>query len=64
MSEENTLKPCPFCGECEHLLIEHMPGTELHPAYAVVCDHCGARTDYTDRDWIGAWNQRAGGVGQ
>ena len=56
------LKPCPFCGEAdqETLMVEHMPGTILHPAYRVRCDNCGASTGYSDKsDPITAWNTRA-----
>ena len=56
------LKPCPFCGEAdqETLMIEHLEGTILHPAYRVRCDNCGASTGYSDRgDHIAAWNTRA-----
>lgn len=53
------LKPCPFCGEANNLIIEHMEGTIIHPAYQVRCDNCGASSGFTDRDWVGAWNTRS-----
>ena len=51
--------PCPFCGDVEHLCVEHLEGTSIHPAYRVRCDSCGASTRYTDRDCRIAWNTRA-----
>ena len=60
MSEALELRPCPFCGVARNLMVEHMPGTILRPAYRVLCDNCGASTGYTDRgDHIAAWNARA-----
>jgi hypothetical protein len=53
------LEPCPFCGEGEHLLVEHLEGTILHPAHRIRCDNCGASTGYTDRDFRAFWNARA-----
>ena len=52
------LKPCPFCGN-EDLRIDHMVGTIIHPAHEVVCDHCGARSGFTDKDCVEDWNTRA-----
>lgn len=52
------LLPCPFCGSAEHLHVEHLEGTSIHPAYRVRCDFCGASTRYTDRDCRTAWNTR------
>ncbi|WP_459018066.1 Lar family restriction alleviation protein [Stenotrophomonas sp. PSU_St142] len=58
--EEIELKLCPFCGASgEMLVIEHMDGTILHPAYRVRCEHCGASSRYTDHDCREAWNTRA-----
>jgi len=54
----NHLKPCPFCGECEDLNVEHMEGTILHPSYRIICGYCGVSTCFTDKDWIDAWNTR------
>ena len=59
MSAETDLLPCPFCGEGEHLLVEHLEGTILHPAHRIRCDNCGASTGYTDRDFRADWNARA-----
>lgn len=57
MSE--VLKPCPFCGSTD-LHIEHMEGTVLHPAYAVICGYCSAQSNYVDRGaHVEVWNQRA-----
>lgn len=53
------LKPCPFCGETEHLMVQHLEGTVLHPAYRVICDNCGASSAYTDQDHVAVWNLRA-----
>lgn len=53
------LLPCPFCGEGEHLLVEHLEGTILHPAHRIRCDNCGASTGYTDKDFRADWNTRA-----
>jgi hypothetical protein len=30
----------------------------VNPAYAVVCDNCGAQSRYSDGDYIAAWNTR------
>jgi uncharacterized Zn finger protein len=59
MTAETDLLPCPFCGEGEHLLVEHLEGTILHPAHRIRCDNCGASTGYTDRDFRANWNARA-----
>ena len=59
MSGETDLLPCPFCGEGEHLLVEHLEGTILHPAHRIRCDNCGASTGYTDRGFRADWNARA-----
>lgn len=53
------LRPCPFCGEVQHLHKEHMQGTNLHPAYRIKCDNCGGSTGYTDNDCVADWNTRA-----
>lgn len=53
------LLPCPFCGRDEHLQVEHLEGTVVHPAYRVSCDNCGASTGYTDKDCRAVWNERA-----
>lgn len=52
------LKPCPFCGHSDSLLINHMEGTIVHPAYKVECDNCGASAGYTDNDCVDDWNTR------
>lgn len=55
-------KPCPFCGEAdqETLMIQHLEGTILRPAYRVCCDNCGASTRYSDLgDHVAIWNARA-----
>ncbi len=57
MSEQ--LTPCPFCGDAEHLLREHLEGTVLHPAYRILCDNCGASSGFTDKDAAAGWNRRA-----
>jgi Lar family restriction alleviation protein len=53
------LKPCPFCGEREHLYpSHHWPGTGA--PYGIDCLGCGI--DFTPRegmDVIAAWNRRA-----
>jgi len=51
------LLPCPFCGSTD-LWAKHLEGTIVNPAYAVVCDNCGAQSRYSDRDYIAAWNTR------
>lgn len=54
------LKPCPFCGKSDALMVEHLAGTILHPAYRVRCDWCGAATEYSSSiNHISAWNIRA-----
>ena len=60
MTSNVKLLPCPFCGEGEHLLVEHLEGTILRPAHRIRCDNCGASTGYTDRDFRAKWNARAG----
>ena len=59
MTAETDLLPCPFCGEGEHLLVEYLQGTILHPTYRIRCDNCGASSGYTDRDFRTNWNTRA-----
>ena len=53
------LLPCPFCGETDALITEHLGGTVIHPAYRIRCDNCGASSRYTDSGWVSAWNTRA-----
>jgi len=53
------LEPCPFCGEAVHLLVEHLEGTIIHPAYQVRCDNCGASSGFTDKSCVELWNTRA-----
>lgn len=53
--EENTLKPCPFCGSEAWANCRKADGQ-----YCIECDNCGAagptsRTE-KDRDW--EWNRR------
>lgn len=59
MASNEKLLPCPFCGEGEHLLVERLEGTTLHPAHQIRCDNCGASAGYTDRDFRAKWNARA-----
>ncbi|WP_243350829.1 Lar family restriction alleviation protein [Stenotrophomonas acidaminiphila] len=59
MQQARELLPCPFCGEANHLLVEHLDGTIIHPAYQVRCDNCGASSGYTDRSCAELWNTRA-----
>ena len=59
MTADIKLLPCPFCGRDEHLQVEHLEGTVVHPAYRVSCDNCGASTGYTDKDCRAVWNERA-----
>lgn len=59
MTTDVKLLPCPFCGKDEHLQVEHLEGTVVHPAYRVRCDWCGASTGYTDKDCRANWNKRA-----
>ena len=57
----NLLKPCPFCGETEHLHIYHFhKGNGLWGSY-VVCEECaGSGPLYMlKNDAIDAWNRRA-----
>lgn len=68
------LKPCPFCGKTEIIVLDANDISEADPddnrwepdpCYAVVCDYnnggCGATSGY--RESIGqaadAWNQRS-----
>ncbi|MBC2768598.1 Lar family restriction alleviation protein [Pusillimonas minor] len=54
------LKPCPFCGENENLIVQHCEGTINHPAYRVCCDNCGTSNGYTDKaNHVENWNRRA-----
>lgn len=53
------LKPCPFCGEAEHLYPAYRNMGAGKP-YAIDCLGCGA--DYVPRDGmdvIAMWNRRA-----
>jgi Lar family restriction alleviation protein len=59
MQQARELLPCPFCGEAVHLLVEHLDGTIIHPAYRVRCDYCGASSGYTDKSCAELWNARA-----
>lgn len=58
MTQDRELAACPFCGDASRLLVEHLEGTILHPAYRVRCDNCGASTEYTDKDYASSWNRR------
>jgi DNA segregation ATPase FtsK/SpoIIIE-like protein len=52
--------PCPFCADHDSLLIEHVEGTVVHPAYYVKCDNCGAVGPTTDKgNHVELWNRRA-----
>lgn len=55
---QDGLKPCPFCGEVEHLYPAYRwPGTGS--PYAVDCLRCGY--DFTPRDGmdvVAMWNKR------
>jgi hypothetical protein len=51
---------CPFCADHDSLLIEHVEGTVVHPAYYVKCDNCGAVGPTTDKgNHVELWNRRA-----
>lgn len=58
---EIKLKACPFCGSPDDcLIVEHMKGTVMRPAYRVYCDYCAASTGYTDRgNHVELWNSRS-----
>ena len=59
-SQNTTLRPCPFCGDTEHLEVRHTEGTIIHPHYYVHCDNCGAQTGGTDNGkHVAQWNERA-----
>jgi len=58
MTDKPELKPCPFCGDDNSLMVEHHKGTILRPSHRIVCDNCGASSRYTDRDYIAIWNTR------
>ena len=54
------LKPCPFCGDDEAIIMEHTY-YELSPTYGVYCDNCGAKTKQfykTAEDAAESWNRR------
>ena len=64
--ENNSLKPCPFCGGMANHKYDPYKRASL-----IVCDNCGASTRYFPvawwNDWspieckefaIGAWNRR------
>lgn len=60
----NELKPCPFCGETEHLEIVKLEDS-MHPRqYEVVCamdsGGCGGSAGYrsSKQDAIDVWNTR------
>jgi Lar family restriction alleviation protein len=56
------LKPCPFCGEREHLYRSYRrwgAGNELDGPYGIDCLGCGI--DFIPRDGmdvVAAWNRR------
>ena len=53
------LLPCPFCGDAESQIVEHVEGTIVHPAYYVRCNNCGAQSGCSDRgDHAEMWNTR------
>ena len=52
------LKPCPFCGHGDKLLLKHLKGTVIRRAYKVECDYCGASVNYTDHNCVDDWNTR------
>ncbi len=66
MTDKTKLLPCPFCGAGhDKLIIEHMEGTIVRPAYRVRCDNCGASCCYSDRgDHVEDWNTRAPAIYQ
>jgi len=55
------LKACPFCGEgADYLIVDHLEGTVMRPAFCIRCDYCGASCRHTDRgDHVSIWNTRA-----
>ena len=56
---EYDLKPCPFCGSKDDLIVDHLAGTISKPAYRILCDNCGASARYSDNgDHKEIWNTR------
>lgn len=57
-SDEETLKPCPFCGSNEVQLYVCL--NEIKTAYVVQCIDCGASSAYmySRKDAIEMWNRR------
>jgi len=59
MTPQEKLAACPFCGNGNTLMVEHVEGTVLHPAYYVRCDNCGAIGPTTDNGGhADLWNSR------
>jgi len=59
------LKPCPFCGEAEKLIIEQ-PVVCGPSRYLIMCGNIGCRicgsTGFTEEEAIEKWNTRTGCV--
>lgn len=60
-AQPTELKPCPFCGETEHLYRAY-PGFGSNEPYAIDCVGCGfGFTSRAGSDTIKTWNTRASG---
>ena len=58
------LKPCPFCGNDESVMIEKY-GTQAGDRYRVICPECMANVDngyaQNAKQAVKAWNRRENG---
>ena len=59
------LKPCPFCGDTDDIVVERKDCYECELDYYVVkCDGCGLQLGFglefeSEEEAIAAWNRRA-----
>lgn len=60
IKDVKNLKPCPFCGDTDIVIIEELTGG-LYKRFFTECEKCGARSGNGDRqEVVERWNRRAG----